>query len=100
MRELTATISEILAVIPTAEVALRQELRKNQTSALYTPPECMGERWQQVACTLALFIGTDVGKFNEWQRAILDIYNGPEIAVEQDTMIFISTAADGPGGAA
>lgn len=95
MRDLISVITEILAVIPTPEASLREELRKNQSSALYTPPECMGERWQQVARTLAHFIGSDASTFNEWQRKVRDLYNGPP-PVELDTMNFTGDA----GGAA
>ena len=66
-RNLVAVIDQILGIAPD----LSADLRSVRQSAMYTAPEIIGERWQQVADVL-----NDVAADHPKQEEIAMIFNG------------------------
>ena len=72
-RDLTAVINGLLKIAPDDEFDLRQHLMYVREKIIYTAPEIMRQRWQEVQHTVGRFIpaGDDL---NEWQTRFVALW--------------------------
>jgi hypothetical protein len=75
VRDISEVIEKIIREIPQDQQKgdLSRVLRRVSSSAKYTAPELMYERWNQVAEVLERYLGDPT---EEWKRRIASIFTG------------------------
>lgn len=82
MRDLATVIKKMIDSIPTdkTDVILRTrlvvDLNSHLDSIMYSAPELMGMRWNNVADTLRDHIPRDKEMWTIWQKKVVEIWMG------------------------
>jgi len=73
VKSLPDTIDRLLELVPADQQLLRAGLASARESAICTPPECLRERWRELAYLLGLRLPRGVDK-PAWAQEAMDLF--------------------------
>lgn len=73
-RDLPTVINCMLSLIPEEETSLRASLLDAQSSAEFAAPEMNYHFWLETAEALEEYLPADPAEHNDWQKAIVKIW--------------------------